>query len=314
MIKVSRLKAFFVSPAARTISLFLTIASVLFLGIWFYQRRADLLAVQWASLWSVLVLLVAMYGLSLVLNFVVWHSYLSTLKRIPWTRDLYLYAYSNLSRRLPSSLTFFLVRMVHYGDAGIEPEAVWWFSGQELFFQIATGVLVALVTSFSTISTSVILWFILVLALVPLVLAVYPVVLARLKRASASAPSRLPLGTVLGWMLAYLLSWINGGLMLYILVSRIVGPEVVGLRLTLGMWSFSGALGLLGSLIPLGQYVREASLLLLLQPYVPLPLATASAVVFRLVLMIGDVVWSLILLVLGRLLQKDYCNDHLNKV
>ena len=300
---------------ARLASSVLTLTSLLLVGVWLYTRRQELAAIQWSAQWKVFLLLVGMYGLSLMLNFLVWHSCLRSIMAIAWSRDLQLYAYSNLSRRLPSGLGYFFVRAVRYRVEDLDPAIILYFSTQELLLQVVTGMLLAFLVSFSIVTINWVTCALATLFLVPLVFVIRPsvlnVLLRKISRSRTPLPVRVSRRSVLGWLIAYALAWLNGGLMLYILLSNMVDTSVITLRQTVGLWSVTASLGLLGSLIPLGQFARDAALSLLLQSYMPLSIAAAAAIAFRFILTIGDVVWSLILWRVGllttRLTQKEYC-------
>jgi hypothetical protein len=300
------------SRLMRLASSALTLLSLTLVGGWLYTRRHELATIQWSAQWRVLLLLVGMYGLSLMANFVVWHSCLRSIMAIPWSRDLQNYAYSNLSRRLPSGLGYFFVRAVRYRMENLDPAIVLYFSAQELLLQVVTGVLLALLFSYSVVTINWVMGALAIMLVVPTVFVLRPSILSsilhRVSRSSTPLPARVSRRLVLGWVIAYALTWLNGGLMLYILLSNMVGVGVISLRQTLGAWSFAGSLGLLGSLVPLGQFARDAALSLLMQSYMPLSIAAAAALVFRFVLTIGDVVWSLVLWGIGRqITHKKYC-------
>jgi hypothetical protein len=271
-----------------------------------------LATIQWSAQWQVFLLLVGMYGLSLMLNFVVWHSCLRSIMTIPWSRDLQNYAYSNLSRRLPSGLGYFFVRAVRYRMEDLDPAIVLYFSVQELLLQVITGVLLAFLVSCSVVTINWVTVALTITIVVPVALVLRPSILSRLlgrfSRSNSPPHVRVSRRLVLGWLIAYALTWLNGGLMLHMLLSSMIGASVIPPRQTLGLWSFAGSLGLLGSLVPLGQFARDAALSLLLQSYVPLSIAAAAALAFRFILTIGDIVWSVILWGIGRLVtQKKYC-------
>jgi hypothetical protein len=300
------------SRLMRLASSALTLLSLILVGGWLYTRRQELATIQWSAQWRVLLLLVGMYGLSLMVNFIVWHSCLRSIMTIPWSRDLETYAYSNLSRRLPSGLGYFFVRAVRYRTEDLDPPIVLYFSAQELLLQVVTGVLLALLFSHSVVTINWITVALAIMLVLPVMFVLRPSLLSgllhRVSRSSSPLPAKVSRRLVLGWLIAYALTWLNGGLMLYILLSNMAGTGVMSLRQTLGSWSFAGSLGLLGSLVPLGQFARDAALSLLLQSYMPLSIAATAALVFRFVLTIGDVVWSLILWGIGRqITHKKYC-------
>jgi hypothetical protein len=295
------------SSLLRLISSALTLASLLLVGFWLYMRREELTTIRWAAQWKVFLLLIGMYGLSLVLNFIVWHSCTRSVVDIAWSRDLGLYAYSNLSRRLPSGLGYLFVRAVRYRVEHLEPPVVLYFSVQELLLQVITGISLAWVVSFPVATPDWVAYILASLLLVPIVFVIRPSILSGLLRKFGRSrlplPGRMPRWLVLGWMVAYALAWLNGGLMLHMLLANTVGAGIITLSQAVGLWSFTASLGLLGSLVPLGQFARDASLSLLLQVYMPLPVAAAVTIAFRFILTVGDVIWSLILWRIGSFLH-----------
>ena len=295
---------------ARLASSALTLISLVLVVVWLYTRRSELAAIHWSAQWKIVLLLVGMYGFSLILNFVVWHSCTHSVRPIAWSRDLRLYAYSNLSRRLPSGLGYFFVRTVRYQAEDLDPSVVLYLSAQELVLQTVTGAVLAILFSLSAATTN---WITLVLATLCLVPAVFVVrpqalngLLRRVARNRSFQPIQVSRRLIIGWLIAYVLTWVNGGLMLHILVSRVARVGAVGFVRTMGLWTSAGSMGLLGTLVPLGQFARDAVLSLTLQSYMPLSVAAACALVFRLVLTVGDVVWSLILGGIGLITHKKY--------
>ncbi len=296
-------RVFTSSRFLRLVSSVLTLFSLLVVGFWLYTRKEELAAVQWAAQWKVFLLLIGMYGLSLILNFSVWHSYLGSVVEIAWPKDLQLYAYSNLSRRLPSGFGYFFVRAVRYLDEDLTPPVVLYFSAQELMLQVITGISLAWIFSFP-ISTPV--WVSRILAsllLLPILFVVRPSILrfllGKLGCKKFSMSNQVSRYLVLGWLVAYVLAWLNGGVMLHILIYSIYSTEIITLRQTLGVWTFTGSLGLVGSLVPLGQFARDASLLLFMQSRMPIAIAATVTIAFRFVLTVGDVIWSLVLWRIG---------------
>jgi glycosyltransferase 2 family protein len=291
----------------------LTVASLLLVGVWLFTRRHELAAVPWAGVWPLFLLLVAMYGISLLLNFAVWHSCMAAVSPIGWLKDLEVYAYSNLSRRLPSGLGYFLVRSIRYHGQGIEAGNVIYFSLLELTLQVVTGAGLAIALSLASAAASTGTYLALAAVAALFALASRPEILSRLLGRISRRPLGLPGGFLRRmawrWLLMYAVTWINGGIMLYLLLQVMTGRTIAGLGEITGLWAMSGTLGLVSGMIPIGQLARDAALALLLQKYLPLPVAVATALVFRCALTAGDVFWSPVLLVGSLLTQKRYCSQ-----
>jgi uncharacterized membrane protein YbhN (UPF0104 family) len=103
--------------------------------------------------------------------------------------------------------------------------------------------------------------------------------------------SRNRLLDALAWILAYLASWFAGGVILFLLIhpDHIAPPS---LPETAAVWAFAGGLSALAIIIPSGLGIREVSLTLLLQPYIPASMAILTAIILRLLFTSADLVWG----------------------
>jgi len=296
----------------------LTGISLLAVVGWLYTRRQELVGIQWGEQWRLLFVLVVMYGFSAIVNFVVWHMRVIKITRINWQRDLYLYAYSSLSRRLPSGLGYFIVRAVRYPTEGLNVSTVMTLSVYELVFQVMSGIGIAagiaLLMSGHVQSIHVLLIISAGVLFLVLARTSFASVFSRLicdhKPCLLHAALHATLNyRVWFWYMLYSLSWINGGLMLYVLLTGVSGINSISFWSVLGLWTLSGSLGLIGGVLPIGQFARDTTLSVLLLPYMPLSAAILAALIFRLVLTIGDVLWSLALMGASSLIaHKRYCS------
>jgi hypothetical protein len=112
------------------------------------------------------------------------------------------------------------------------------------------------------------------------------------------------------WFTVYSLGWLAGGSILYFL-ARAVSP--VSLSLLPACWGFvalSGVIGAMAFFLPGGMGAREVSLSLLLSSYIPLPVAIALALLFRVWILVGETV----LLALLWSATKSRLWDYLNRL
>jgi glycosyltransferase 2 family protein len=289
----------------------LTLLSLLVLGIWLYSMRRDLATIQWGTLWPVFALLIAMYGLSFLLGFMVWHSYIRGTAPIPWLRDLQLYAHSNISRRLPSGLGYLVARLAQYSAEGSDVRIVLYFSAQELLIQISSGLAITLIAAL--LSGSVVQGSYVAILIFSVSIALFarsPIVTKLLQNSGRSheVAAKTTVSRADWWRFsAYGLAWLNGGVMLYILLLGLDEAGSIGIWQAIGLWTLSGTVGLVTGLVPLGQFARDATLSILLGQYVALPTAILIALAFRLALTMGDLGWSLVLTGIAYLTQKKYC-------
>jgi hypothetical protein len=273
--------------------------------------RHDLATIQWRTVWPVFVLLIGMYGLSFLLSFAVWHSYIRSAASISWLRDLQLYAYSNISRRLPSGLGYVVARSAQYSAEGSDVRVVLYYSAQEFLLQISSGLAITLAAAM--VSRTVVQGpYIAILILsVSVALFARSSVITRLLQNNGGnhvvATKTKVSPADLGRLIAYGLAWLNGGVMLYILLLGLDQAGPIGIWQAIGLWTLSGTLGLIAGVVPLGQFARDAALSILLGQYIALPAAIIVALAFRLVLTVGDLGWSLVLTGIAYITRKKYC-------
>ena len=138
-----------------------------------------------------------------------------------------------------------------------------------------------------------------VLVLLPVgLLLLAPPVLTRLVQTALRLLRRDPLerplswgGTAraLGWALVM---WAAYGVHLLLLVQPQDGGADAGLLLSLGAYALAWTAGFLFVLAPAGAVVREAALVVALAPVLDQPSALAVALVSRVLMTLGDLVWA----------------------
>jgi len=100
---------------------------------------------------------------------------------------------------------------------------------------------------------------------------------------------------------AYYCVTLTAGLALYIVLNGLTVVQVAHLPLVIGAAALAWVVGYLSFITPSGLGVREAILVTLLSQIVPLPIATLSSLLFRLVLTLGEVVAVLLASLIDRL-------------
>lgn len=289
----------------------LTGLSFFVLGLWLYRQRHDLAAIRWIHQGPVLLGLMAMYGFSAIINFAVWRARNPAVSRISALRDLYLYAHSNLSRRLPSGLGYLIVRAARYPAEGLDRPSVIVLSLQELSLQVVSGVFLTLLVSAVVPNALQVHYLPLVLCGGLFVIIGHTPLLSRaagkISKGRLRFPERLLSIRAWPWLVPYALTWLNGGLMLHWLIGSLANSSAISVWQVELMWLLSGTLGLVGSMFPIGQFARDAVLAVLLASYVPLSVAVLVALLFRLVLTLGDVIWNLLFMLASMLTQRWYC-------
>ncbi|MBN1271861.1 MAG: hypothetical protein JXB26_06270 [Candidatus Aminicenantes bacterium] len=96
------------------------------------------------------------------------------------------------------------------------------------------------------------------------------------------------------WLAVYISVWVLGGLALFSVVWAIQPLALVQVPGIIACWSLSGAVSTLVVFLPAGLGVREATLSMLLLPFIPAPLAVTVALMMRVLLTLYEIVWALI--------------------
>ncbi len=302
---------------------FLLVPAVAFLGYKVYSTWGNLDLTRWH--WNPWYLVVAMLPLliSFLLNALIWsllvqsHGATSNFKE-----NLRIFALSGVARHLPGSIWQIAGRTFLYHQEGVPAPVPLQSSIWEIIIQILSALIVftAFLPCYSSVIPQIVtyIWVLLLLFLpfiaIPSLLQRTFELLSRLFFHRQSQSKRLAFSirhkNVLIWLLLYILSWLNGGLILYLLLkSFYVGVPSSLLPALCGFVALSGATGICVSAIPGGLGLRELSLSTLLSNYLPDPISIAAAVLFRLwigIVEIGYAFLTLFILYCGR---KDYTTN-----
>lgn len=306
-----------------TVGAALLAASLFFLGYVLYRWRETL----WDTLRQVDARLFALafllYPLGLVPVSWAWHLLMARLGGCSnWRTNVRLYNLSSLPKRIPSSIWYIASRVVLYRDQGVDSaltltatalETIWLvLSGLSIYllslpFWVGVGEpaqldlrLVAVAAACLALTLASPFWS-------PLLLRGVRWLLARMGIAVSvrlAARDVLPLLGLSG------LAWVGGGIVLYVVANAMTPVPPAQLPAVIGAWAASGAVSLSAGLLVSGMGLREVTLTVLLGNLVPLPVAVAISLLFRVLLMVGELVWALVFATLaggvGRIPPKEY--------
>jgi hypothetical protein len=273
--------------------------------------------------WRLLGVAFMLYPLGLVPVSWAWHLLMARAAGCSnWRTNVRLYCLSCLPKRIPSSVWYIASRVVLYRDHGIDSaltltatalETVWLvLSGLSVYllslpFWVAPGKpvpfegrLIATAGVGLALALALPLWS-------PWLLRGVRWFLARL---GIALSVQLGARDVLPLLGLSILAWVGGGVVLYVLANAVTPVPLARLPALIGAWAVSGAVSLSAGLLVSGMGLREVTLTVLLGSLVPLPVAVAIALLFRVLLMVGEFVWALVFAALaggiGRITPKDY--------
>jgi hypothetical protein len=235
-----------------------------------------------------------------------WHLLMACLDACPdWRTNVRLYSLSCLPKRIPSSIWYIASRAILYRGQGIDSvltltatalETIWLvLAGLSIYLlSLPLGVPVGRTASLdgrfigvavacSILALAAPLW-------APLLLRGVRWLLARM---GVSISVRLDAGDVLRFLALSGVAWVGGGVVLYVLANAVTPIPLAQLPVLVGAWAASGAVSLSAGLLVSGMGLREVTLTVLLANVMPLHVAVAVSLLFRVLLMVGEFVWAL---------------------
>lgn len=241
------------------------------------------------------------------LNVVTWRRISRAMgSHVGFWKDVEIYSFSTVIRRLPGVVWQLAGRTLMYHQVQTGLAVPVWGSLWEIVAQLSSGMLLTVLMFVLSpqlrdrFSSGV--WGLgLLIPIGWLLLRPYDVasVVKRIVPKLAGGFS-LSWRDVSAWTGLYILSWILGGAILYFLICAISPQTGMLFGVCVGLVAISGVLALLVMFIPGELGIREISLVLLLQLYVQSPVAVASAVMFRLWILVGEALVAILVFLVVR--------------
>lgn len=245
-----------------------------------------------------------LYPISLGLQAVTWGLIMARLSGGHWSwKDIEIYTYTHLMKHLPGGVWYLAGRVAGYQEEGVNVSVTLAASALEWLL-----LLVAAVTLYGALSLSGISWL--------WGLAVFGVCLSttvgfvrwlrspqrraghipKFARCWVAGLAEVQLPTVADfalWLSGYLLAYIIGGLILYLLLREGPAYEVLSWVEVVRIWALTGGIGfLLSMVVPSGLIARELTLTVLLAPFISAMSALLIAVLLRFLFVVGDLLWG----------------------
>ncbi len=241
-----------------------------------------------------------LYPLSLGVQALTWSMMITRLGQVEggW-RDIEIYAYTHLMRRLPGAFWYLAGRIVIYRERGIETGVILAASGLEWLLLLVAAVLIYSGLTLSNLG----LWPLgFVFSLLLIVVSLWGPSFLCLAQGWRWLPNfvcqwlgkiSIRRGELVLWMGLYATAYVVGGLILFLLIRGIAPMAGITLCEAIRIWALAGGIGFLISLIvPAGIGIRELTLTALLSPDVPTVGALLIALLLRMLFIASDLVWG----------------------
>lgn len=279
----------------REIGLLATLLTVLassgVLGYLIYRERAVLFTYHWRIRPAALGLAIALHPITILLATANWAAILNRLgKPLPFIRHYRNFCISNAARRLPGTVWYIASRATFYQQEGIDARLTSLASGVEYALVTLTGLILGGVFSMSILAAYHVSPWLMAAALAVILFLVRPQTIAWLFRILRVEAGQFRLGDLARWMGGFSLSWLLGGLMLF-LVANILTPLPLS-QLPYVMGSYLAVIMVTRLLIfsPSNMGITEIGFSLLLTTVMPAPVAVVTAVLLRVLATLMDIV------------------------
>jgi hypothetical protein len=220
------------------------------------------------------------YALSYTLQFAIWAGLMGypAGMKIDALRD---YVNSTLMGRLPGNMWKLLGRLTIHKTSAVSSRTVLLVNLTEMLI-IGLGNAILLI----------ILWSGQALAQIGLAVIAAAILGAAIRiNQPYLMQGRSRIWSWLVWLACAMGAWLAGGIFIYLLVNPffVLAKASINLLTVIVIWCRVGAAGLVLQIVPLGSFLRDATLVVFLQTSIPLSHALIAATVVRLALLVSDI-------------------------
>jgi hypothetical protein len=211
--------------------------------------------------------------------------------------NIYIYLLTLAARRLPGSLLHIVGRTALYKKKGASVKMLAFTSTLEIALILWSGILVSLAAWLLFYRINISQMWVLLIAFILITLLIHPKTLRYLlKRLTKDEnPPPIPYGSMLKLLIGYVLIWLIGGTMLFVIIAALYPVGAALWFQALIAWSFSGVSGMLITFLPSGLGIVEIAMSLILGQFIPSSVAVSVAILSRILFTFYDFAVSLAL-------------------
>lgn len=246
-----------------------------------------------------ILLTIPVYYLGLYSASIVWGKMMNDLTDpLPEPQHQNIYIITHAARRIPGFVWHVLGRITWYEQMGIRKSITAFANGLETVLIIVSGlVMVAIFFPFLSQKSGVEFWQI-ILGIGIGSIFFHPKFIQKIlqKLGQGYSHQEITYKMILKWFLYYLIIWLTGGTVLFLIVSSMLQVTFSLWPVCIVIWCIAGVAGMLLIFLPSGFGLNEATISLLLAMYISSSLAVAAAIIIRILLTIFDFVIATILI------------------
>jgi hypothetical protein len=285
----------------RLLAILLAVASLLFLGYAVYANRQLIQEGEWRFNGWMMALAFLIYPAGYAPLILSWVTTMGMLDaRLDFWTHTRLYSLSNLPKRIPGPMWYIGSRTMLYKAQGVSHSRTLIGTALETVGLILSGLVTYVIfVALSPLAADLRLLIPGVVAAFAVGLLVWRIAwvnrLIRWLAARSGGEWNLTLARrqLLMLMGGYAIAWIGGGVVLYILGRGVVSLPLDQVPFFIGCWAGAGVVSVVAQFVVGNMGLRELALATLLSTTLPVPTAVLLSILFRLLLMIGEFLWSL---------------------
>lgn len=286
---------------------FLLIAASV-LGYLVYSQWDVLSTYDWDIDWLQVVIAFVVFSLDLLLVVIVWSWLMDNIgSKVNLITHFVIYSLSNITKRIPGTIWYIASRAQLYKSHLVDAKLTSVASGVEYAISTLSSVFVSLLFALQIILRYGYSPVLFVVVIVIGMIMIHPKVISWILNKLNVEASTLPYRILIKSLLMYVLIWILGGIILFLIANSIYPLQFSNLSYIIGAWSLVGFITSVLLLSPSNLGITEVGLSLLLTNIMPSSIAVIIAVLSRVLITIFEVFWAGISFFLQRttITQKD---------
>jgi glycosyltransferase 2 family protein len=282
----------------RTLFVTMIVVGSLFIGYALWKTWNDIHTGHIQINYLYIALAILIYPFGMLPTVAGWHILLNSLGvKLRWRIDLRIYSLSSLPRHIPGFVWYIASRSMLYQEIGIPTTTITAASGIEVILLALTGYALSIPLLLATSAKANNLQLFAPIAIIILVILVAWVpfnnrILQKMFAWRRISPfPKIDQGKLIIALLWMVAGWFGGSLILFVLTASLYPVDLSLLPMFIGAWGLAGAVSLTIGIGIQGFGIREVTLAATLSLFFPPPIAVVLAVLFRLVLTIGELLW-----------------------
>jgi len=245
------------------------------------------------------------YSLGVVSSAVIWGQVMISLGiELPLSRHILINIVTNVAKRIPGMIWHVIGRIAWYERYGVRKSVTTFANILEPVLIILSGlIMTTLFLPFLSTHLNQSPFFFVGGIIIGLCIIHPRLIQAILSKLGQEVPQeKLTYKRTLGWILSYMIVWLIGGTVLFLVVKIYLDVPLSLWPICIAIWCAAGVAGTLTIFLPAGFGLSEATISLFLASQIPSSIAVITAITMRILLTLYEFILAFVLFSLRRYL------------